>query len=948
MKTKVLLSTMVLAAALAGCSQDEWGVNNSNTSNLDNRRSVGNVVLSLTDPSTRMEETEDGSIVYSADDKVGAHLMDEFAGTYPIGNLVNYAQSNHPFQQDGDDWKTTGVLLEGNYFFTYPFNACQQNRNAVINTVPVDQYAYDRETGEFNPKQSYIDNQFYVGYKYLHADNDCVDCNEVGSLTAHVEMEKVHAYPIFKFSMEVGNPSDKPLKIYKVSLRNGSELSGYEMFYNTVAVFPQAKEFKADPNADNTNSEGKYDLWKTAVYNRNMPGQPHSANPFDAKEVCSSKTLEYNLLFPEGGMEVNNWDEFEVWMTVPAGVYKDLQLLLYTDKGVGIYDIDKPNDNKDSEVQNGTRTLTPKRQTILVRVQSGSLSMNEWGFTVQTTENLIEYLKYVAQVGDEEVAKVTTVGDEVELNQEVYEILKNANLKLNLNGTLVIPAGVPADAIDRIDYYNNNAKLINEGVQVIDETPVGKFGFTEANVRIDNKGELTLNADMPLSVINNFGKLTVNKSSVYGLINLPEATATVTKELNVINLLNMGELTVNASAEVNILSKWFNIGTTNNNGKITTWPLDFKNPTFMTLIDYTRLPAEYINWWKGWAVKVEINKIYQAFIAASAEAVNYGVINNNVGATIDSKGGIIRDEQGWTYVMETIIPTHFGAYIIEGDYKGWVPTTSELVAVTSLVNLGSRSVIDNYGTITNLSNFGMLIAEPKQDGATAASVTWLVDMEADCLGELSETQEAAELYLQGPLGFVGVGFIDMSENDGVKVSDQAILNDNENKVLESDQQIIFVKRTGSTDFFVDLTENKTNQHKSAPKYINTIWFENATATITGVTGENGDISEKTFWMTGKNTINVEKEKTLKLGPVYMDGENTLAGAGTVELNGDIFVNSGKFNSVVKLDAKTNVKVFGNVLEYNEINLGNTWNKENIEISEISFSNYVGPWIVIER
>lgn len=954
MKTKVLLSTMVLAAALAGCSQDEWGVNNANTSNLDNRRSVGNVVLSLTDLSTRMEETEDGSIVYSADDKVGAHLMDEFGGTYPIGNLVNYAQSNHPFQQDGDDWKTTGVLLEGNYFFTYPFNACQQDRNAVINTVPVDQYAYDRETGEFNPKQSYIDNQFYVGYKYLHADDDCVDCDEVGSLTAHVNMEKVHAYPIFKFSMEVGNPSDKPLKIYKISLRNGEE-GNYEMFYNTVAVFPQAKDFQADPNADKVNEEGKYDLWKTAVYNRNIPGQPDSAEPFDAREVCNSKTLEYNLLFPEGGMEVNNWDEFEVWMTVPAGVYKDLQLLLYTDKGVGIYDIDKPNDNKDSEVQNGTRTLTPKRQNILVRVQSGSLSMNKWRFTVQSTENLIEYLKYVAEVGTEETARVTTVGDEVELSQEVYDILKNHNLKLDLNGTLVIPAGVPNDAIDRINYYHNGARVINLGEQVIKETPMKnlRVGRNVANVRIENFGTLTLQANMPMSMIVNAGTLNVEESSVYALLNMTSGTTNVSKQLNVIQLLNLGTMNVAKEAEVNVLSKWFNFGETVNEGKITTYPADWSNPGFIGDFDIIDWEKDYHfnGWWNGHALyDREITaKVYKAFIATSAEAVNFGTIDNKVSGIINSTGLITREnETNFVTLINGKLSNYF--WIFFDDLK--IETTKEWAAVTSLLNYTNFDLeigINNSGRITNLSNFGMLTPQ-------VGSRTSLVEMKAETLEQISETLEAAKLYLQylqGDVEFWKKGYINMTPNDGKKGGDQALItrnDDTQGEEYKPINQIVFVKRTNESKVANLFYRDVKDEEGDAARYINTIWLDGAKATMPRDTQGNAmavDLTETgkavDLWMSGGSSIMTEKDADLTLGGAYLTDVATFSGMGKVKLTENIYVKEGVLEIDAYFTADELCKVIGT--NRNEVKVSVTPN-DNVKIDYMSF-DYIGPWIIIE-
>lgn len=129
MKTKLLLSTVALAAVFAGCSNEEWGSNNA-PSTLDNRRSAGKVEISLPDVSTRMEETADGLIVFSEDDRIAATLMDEFNGTYPISNFVNYIQTNYPFYKSAESgiWESEGVLLEGNYFFSYPFSACVQNR----------------------------------------------------------------------------------------------------------------------------------------------------------------------------------------------------------------------------------------------------------------------------------------------------------------------------------------------------------------------------------------------------------------------------------------------------------------------------------------------------------------------------------------------------------------------------------------------------------------------------------------------------------------------------------------------------------------------------------------------------------------------------------------------------------------------------------------------------
>lgn len=947
MKAKVLLSTMVFAAAFAGCSQDEWGENGINTSN-ENRRAVGEVVLSLSEPSTRMEAVtgENGMPVFefSADDKIGGHLMDTYNGNgYWLTNNIN---TNYPFQQEGEDWKSTGVLLEGNYFFSYPFNGCQQDRGALVNTVPIDQYAYPRDeqgnqTGDVEWYQSFLDNQFYLGYSFLTAEENCTDCDEVGVLNVSVQMEPVHAYPVFEVVNKTGSPLDKPMKVYKISLRKADE----SLFYNTVAVFPQGKKFDAE-----TVVPGEYTLWNTAVYNRNM-GDHVNAWPLDAEKICKSRTLEYNLHFPEGGYEVQNWDSFKACMIVPAGLYGKMEVLIYTNEGIIKAPIDMPNNMVDSGTWKFDPTKAPK---FTIKADICEVIDNQVAFTVQSTENLVEYLSYIAQIGNATKVAVKTVGNEVELNTKAYSILKNENMKLELNGTLVIPAEVPQDAIDRIDFYKDNGKsrIINLGTQVIEQKPVNDkvWGRDDVYVRIENYGTLTLKADMPISRIDNFGTLNVEESSVYALVNMPEndgvePTVTVSKKLNAIMLLNFGAMNVNEGAEVNVLSKWFNYGTTDNKGTINTWPADWSNPAFMSIIDVTNISEPELNWLKTWLhgkLTFDVTataEVYNAFIAASAEAVNMGTINNE--GTINSKGVIIRNGSDQEYtLLKDIIHKKFAVYEAELVVE---ETTMEIAAVTSLVNYGYQSEITNAqgAQILNLSNFGKLV--PKR-----GSYTSLVEVEADNLAELTQTLEAAEVYLQGALAFQGKGLIDMTDNDGVAQSSQAYIDNQEEELKTTgdepncDSQIVYVLREGDkASFNHAVAENNT----SAPKYINTIWLNNGSdMTLTKDTSVKG----MDLWLTGNNSITVQSGVTLTLGSVGISGVATIAGDGTVELTDNIYVAAGStFNARANnWEAKSTVYVWGydstSVLSPNAA----MSRAENIELLYQTF-DYVGPWIVID-
>lgn len=906
MKTKHLFSTMVIAAALAGCSSDEWSDNNA-PSSLDNRRAAGKVEFTLPDASTRMEENENGAIVFSADDHIAATLMDEFKGAYPVTDFVNYIQTNYPFEsEDGKKWTSTGVLLEGNYFFSYPFNACLQSRGAVTNTVPVNQLAYDKKTGKVSTMQAYVDNQFYLGYSYINADAECTDCNEIPALKSTVKLEKIHAYPVFRFINQTGAPADKPLKVYKLSLRK----KDHSMFYNTVAVFPKTKNF--NPEAAE-NEQGKYDLWKTAVFNPNMPGNEINSltvSPFDCS-VVDSKTLEYNLIFPEGGYELANWTSFEASMIVPAGIYGEMEVVLYTNEGVGTYPVFMPQTGEDYQVQSGTYKLTPDKKSVTtVRFDITSLKTNQTDFIVQSTENLLEYLKYYhldpdGVSGNAVKLNITTVGDKVELSQEVYNELKNQNLKINLNGIITIPAGVPADAIDRINFFAAGAQVINNGTQVIKEIPASDKFIKDSNVKFVNNGTLTLEANLPHSFIENYGKLIVENADVMALLNMPKGEVAINEKLTAISLRNYGTTTINADAVVNTLEEFANAGLLTNNGTLNTWPMRLVNKVELVKLTLEEL---YKQTWDKKDVNVWYWEVQQLWMNTDASAANIGKIENN--GIIDCNGRIKVDEY-YDYL------SIFG----ETDKHFFDIYTTE-ASVSSLVNFGT---INNNAEarITNLTNCGMLVPDVK-------SYTSLVLIELP--NEFTDAIEAVKAELVGVYTLYNYGLIDMSKNDGKNIDDQAVIKDNITKKdiepFADHGQIIYVKR------------DKVNFNVTTPKYINTLWLENATGTVSADT----NIADYTLWLSGKNNITVANGKTLTLGFTSIAAEATrFLGTGTTKLTQDVKVNEG-----VKLTVDNTWSATKKVTIWAEgatVVEGGNIDETNISIDKESLADFVGPWVI---
>lgn len=911
---------MVLAAAFTGCSNDEWSDNSLNTSGLD-RRVAGKVTISLpTD--TRMEQNGAGQIVWSADDRISAALMDEFKGAYPVQNPVNYMQTNYPFSLENGKWTSEGVLLEGNYFFSYPFNACLQNRGALTNTVPVNQLAYDEETGKVSTMQSYVDNQFYLGYSYISADGTCTDCDEIPALEANMKLEKIHAYPVFRFINQTGSPSDKPLKVYKISLRKKDK----SLFYNTVAVFPKTKKFAMPAEADENNN---YGLWETAVFNPNMPNSTVDAvavMPFDCS-IVNSGTLEYNLIYPEGGYEVPNWTNFEACMVVPAGVYGEMEVVLYTNEGVGTYNVFMPEDGEDYQVQTGMYKLTPTKKSVTtIRFDINSLKTNQTDFIVQSTENLLEYLKYYhldpdGVSGNSVKLNITTVGDKVELSQEVYDELKNLNLKINLTGVITIPANVPADAIDRINFFGKGSKVINKGEQVVEKIPASDKFILDSNVMFENEGTLTLMTKVPNSTVVNKGQLIVENADVFTLINTADGNVKVNSGLTAINLLNLGKMTIGEGAKVNSLEAFSNAGELVNDGTLTTWPMRIMNESI-----YKYYEDQYENYTVTTQYPVcgkkegkhhqhnpncfeerktiNIPKLIEIFILSDASVTNVGIIENN--GVINCYGEVVSLEN-WEYI------DILGKELQLGDFT--------LANVTSMMNIGAGTINNNAGgRITNLSNFAYLNPAP-------TSYTYLVtvDLEQENIPQIEWVKD----YIQG--GAIGSGLIDMTANDGKDINEQAVIRDNVtmreiNEVNHG--QIIFVYREGANATVGNL-----------PKYVNTIWLNDAKVTL------DADVKEYTVVFSGNGLIKIENNKILTLGETIFAGDTRFWGAGTTKLTTDVHVNAGVTLTLDNIwDATGSVNIFAHGAK---VDVGGEFNREKIAIDYENLSDYVGPWIVVD-
>lgn len=209
MKTKHLLTGLVLPALLAACTAEEIVEQQAVVKNdLVMRPVVGKVTLSTGDVDSRATVGEGwNSLNFTKGDKIGARVMDvytPYAGTscdedencevctnpywnYTIDNY--FASSNYQYINDGaGEWNTDALMVEGNYMFYFPYNEEFLQRGPVKFTLPLKQNVLAVNEDNQPVKDLFEgENPFLVAYNFLPAEGQ--------DPTLGLDFQHVFAYP---------------------------------------------------------------------------------------------------------------------------------------------------------------------------------------------------------------------------------------------------------------------------------------------------------------------------------------------------------------------------------------------------------------------------------------------------------------------------------------------------------------------------------------------------------------------------------------------------------------------------------------------------------------------------------------------------------------------------------------------------------------------------------
>ena len=616
--------TTALMALFAACTNDDFISNGQGVQNGEAalRPSVDVTLNVLGGKSADTRLGFDGKYQWGEGDEIGALLMDEIRGHWtnnePVRpfddleewaekpwteryKLVDYASADYQFVRQADGtWKTTSKILEGNYFFTFPFADYQGNREAVHSIGEQVQNGTD-------VAKAYAENQFFIGYARVHA----------GTTGEEVMSSDLELTPTLgAIGLTIVNNDDEPFTVKKVVLES-------DKFSTLIKIDPTNAEYLGR-DVDNINVQKPYyniDNEKVLWWSNSNPDPEHTekiyfnyANYEEVKATANKDEYEETVWeaispFKEeygNGDWVNNTgrsynykrqdavraiinnveksgNRAEVTivdapalgatesmqvivMTTPYRYKKDvtdkIEAYIYTDRGVAgpivISNVKGTEVSGNATVisENPITYVVPGRKnSVTLKLAANSIQMGAATMDVFNDSDLKQLIDY--NEGLKRVYKAELKGDVV-LDKEMSDKLmsegwKESNLVINTNNYKVTLAeGVSKNILDRV--------IVKGNVEVEGELELGSKSF--------------VNGKYTTAYGTAYGDVSTQEQTIVKqVINIAEgATVTVVSPIEDKNTTNwrQDKLVIGdneGTLDIDAIVKKFKI--TNNEGKMT-------------------------------------------------------------------------------------------------------------------------------------------------------------------------------------------------------------------------------------------------------------------------------------------------------------------------------------------------------------------------------------------
>lgn len=526
MKTKNLLTAMVLPALFAACTQDEFESMSQQTPMLDGRQLVENVTLNVGGAAeTRLAYGTDG-YSWEEGDQIGACLMDVITSDYRAANtvwhqwftLTDYIQTNYKFTRDAEGvWSTEAKLCEGNYFFAYPYNANMGLRDAYTFTAGEQVL---EGTDKESLMKAYTENNSFVGYGKVEAgdkEGEAVAVTMIpvfGSTGITITNTGTNTYTIERVVLRGAKVFDEatvnPTACTQATQYNVSVTPTNSTYFN-VAQYVQ------DPAEDSRLGTGGYYVANWGTYDKEAALR--DVLTYEQAEGTSGKvevTINGNgTIQPQGSISVIAMvapQERIAESTDLTGNLDQIVLDIYTDKGI-ISDIQLNHwyTANDANTSTTTNVLTNDNLTSIGTGNKVEVTFDDTSLDKPATMdvyNEADLANLIHWNADQAKAIKAILKADVNITKEMYdELAGSAITKATIEGSNTYSVDIEGDVADgALDaFIFNEVKEVGvNGTQSMKKScasPIKVMSDATLNIA----GNLTLAKD-----IYNYGTLNVN------------------------------------------------------------------------------------------------------------------------------------------------------------------------------------------------------------------------------------------------------------------------------------------------------------------------------------------------------------------------------------------------------------------------------------------------------
>lgn len=507
MKTKHFLTALALPIAFAACTDEQFEGMDNNLANNENRPLVGQVTFVDSEIGSRYAVgATNGALSWAKGDAFGMILMDESSETTGDAdiatrfyNLVNKGMTNYPFTNDGTGtWKSEAQLLEGNYFYYFPY-VNNQNNTAGARSVSRAgglrwaiegiQNAYTESEGvkTLNTYNAVQENQLYVGYQALNAD----------ATTLSLKNKMLQVYPTIYFKLV--NTDEDQVIVNRVILESTNAENGATIipdFFNLYAQLnvedgaSKVIDFALADADDDGEVDDDIDVTEGATINKAFSSHnvaSERATAWDKTPWANMKTSYWTVSGPQSTISLNfpatilKKDESVAGvMVVPNSLTTEkLQARIYTNKGivlvplkVGKYDV---------------TTIT---------------AVGETKGLVSYTEKNVDEDAYEATVGLKQYkTDALAYGDDMVFGDNFAQLVPNqgATVTISFNAdAIAVPGKMDIYSTDDLDAFLSYCEAANVAVETSLEATLKADGVELSNYAY---GVLKGNDKIKLSVL---------------------------------------------------------------------------------------------------------------------------------------------------------------------------------------------------------------------------------------------------------------------------------------------------------------------------------------------------------------------------------------------------------------------------------------------------------------